>query len=220
MKTVQEWLLAQDEDALIGCYFAKYPIDFYMLENKDVKVNEVLTVSKERLREFIRRLKAMETAKSDRDIFYAVKALDGGHVGIAVELSYREDILENDLPEHYSWMLTDHNKVMGYLIADTSLTLANIDSVLAEILYEMSFFGYTQEALEEERKKLDESLKDIEEGRTYPADEVFARFGIAPEEKDERSDELRSMALAAEVKFGEYWRTREVLQIRSQIVAS
>lgn len=227
MKSVQEWLLELDEDAIIGCYFVKYPIDFDMLENKDIKVSEVLAVSKARLRGFIHRLKALAAPESGSGIFYAVKTLSGGHEEIAVKLSYRKDILENDLPEHYGWMLTDHKEVMGYLIADTSLTQNNIESVMAEILYEMSFFGYTQEALDKEQKKLNESLKaslkEIEEGRSYTADEVFARIeaklGLAPEEKDERSDELRSAALTAEVNFGEYWRTREALQIRSQLMA-
>ena len=219
MKTVQEWLFERDEDALIGCYFAKYPINFYMLENKDVTVSEVLAVLEETLRDFIHRLKGVNAHKSEQGIFYAVKILSDGYEEVTVELSYLKDILENGLPEHYGWMLTDHDEVMGYLIADTSLTQANIDSVLAEILYEMSFFGYTQEQLEEERKKLDESLIETQESRTYSADEVFTKFGLAPEEKDEQSDELRAAVLAAEIKFSEYWRTHEVRQIRSQLIA-
>lgn len=219
MKTVQEWLIELDEDSIIDWYFAKYPIDFYMLENKDVKVNEVLAFLKERLREFIRRLKAMDTHKSERNIFYAVKSLNGSYAEVTVEMSFRKDILENDLPEHYSWMLCDHSEVMGSLIADTSLTLKNINSVMAEILHEMSFFGFTQNQLEEERGKLIESLNDIEESSTYSADKVFTELRLPREENDERSDALLRAVMAAKNNFFEYWRTREALKIRSQLVS-
>lgn len=67
MKTVQEWLLEYDEDDLIDCYFAKYPINFNVLENEDIKVKEVLDVSKENLRKFIHRLKRMDAPKSTQD---------------------------------------------------------------------------------------------------------------------------------------------------------
>lgn len=216
MKTVQEWLLEYDEDELIDCYFAKYPIDFYMLENKDVKVRAVLDVSKENLRKFIHRLKGMDVHRSDDSIFYAVKILENSYEEISVELSYRKDILENDLPEHYGWEFTDHNEVLGYLIADTDLTRENMDSVLAEILYDMSFFGFTQEELEEERRKLEKAIAEIEEGRICPADEFFEK---AFRDRDERSDELRFAVVTAGHKYAEYWCTREVLQIRSMLMA-
>lgn len=86
--------------------------------------------------------------------------------------------------------------------------------VLAEIIYEMSFFGFTQERLEGERKKLEEAVADIEAGRTYQVEEIF---GKVHEKRNKKSDELRRAVIAARHRFAEYWRTREVLQIRSTL---
>lgn len=55
-------------------------------------------------------------------------------------------------------------ELVGFLIADTELTQKKIDEVLANILYEASFFGYEQEELKDTLDRIKEAVENIGEG--------------------------------------------------------
>ena len=116
-------------------------------------------------------------------------------------------------------MSTDYEKVMGYLVADTELALArdNIFYVMAAILDELSFFGFTREQMEEGRKKLDASLSRIDAGSCYSLEGFRERLAFKPEKKDEQAERLKSEVRMAEYRFYEYCRRREVMQVRELI---
>ena len=129
-------------------------------------------------------------------------------------MCYFEEVLASDEPEHYTCDLTDHAEVMGYLVADTPLTIDNIETVLAQILFETSFFGYDQEGLPDVIESLKRSEEDIQAGRTYTAEEVWADLGLPPEEPDKEADELESKIIAAEYAYDLFCRRREEAKLR------
>ena len=125
-----------------------------------------------------------------------------------------EEVLASDEPEHYACGLTDQAKIMGYLVADTPLTTKNVKTVLAQILFETSFFGYDQEGLPDVIESLKQSEEDIKAGRTYTMEEVREHLGLPPKESDEEADELESQIIAAEYAYDLFCRRREEAKLR------
>ena len=220
MKTVQEWLREVDEKSLVDTYCYRYPVDFVMLENKDVTVRQVLDRQREVVRAFVRELKSLEvrpSADGKTGIFFGCKFNDKNSYEPTAYLCYLEDIVREVRPEHYSCMLTDFSEVMGYLVADTPYTLRHISDVLVEILSEISLTGYTQEGKKHERARLDEAMQESERGESCPAEEMWKRFGIEPEPEDEEADKLRGKVYAAEHEHNEFCFLREVRCIRQAL---
>ena len=218
MKTVQEWLQEVDEQELIDTYICTFPIDFIMIEDKSRTVSEVYETLKNRLRKFISDMKELDAPRSERDVFYAAHVRKDGRSAIGVCLSYADDILNCDLPEHYSWLLCDFADIMGYQVAETKLTLDHITTVLAHIIHEMTFFGFSQVVMEKQREELHESFRKAEEdshnGKAHPAEEVFAKYGFPRDEPDEEAEELEHQIRMNEYKFETHSRKREASRVR------
>ena len=108
---------------------------------------------------------------------------------------------------------------MGHLVADTVLTKNNIYGLLTYILHEASWFGFSNEHLEEEREKLEKSMEDIEEGncKTFSMEELEKELGIIPEEKDEVAEELYRKVLRKISDFHLYGLRKEVRKIKEEI---
>lgn len=134
-------------------------------------------------------------------------------------LCTKTDILACDKPETYSCILVDFAEVMGYCIADTELTKKNIYAVLAQILHEMTFFGFTQEELNEEREQLKASIKEAATGRTRSAGEVFAELGIEEEETSEQEKEILAELQEQERKYNQFQLVAECKKVRNLLVA-
>lgn len=147
-------------------------------------------------------------------IFLATSAYKDGFPDEQATLVAVDELDENSLPESYSWMLTDREKLVGYKIADSELTLDNMCSILAQIIEESSFLGYSKDTFESERESLIQSLeqseKDIEDGNVYSADEVWEHLGLKREAPDPKADELRAGVIRAEVEYNQYYRSKEL----------
>lgn len=222
MKTVQEWLRETGAEKIIAAYLVTYPIDFPMLRNKDVTVARVFEVLKDNLRGYIQYLLSLEAVPSENDIFYAVHTMEGQYSRVKADLSRRDDILKDELPEHYAWEFTDWEQVLGWRIADTKLTLDHMDDVLADILFEMSFFGTDPEEWKQRKAEieasLDESMEEIRNGDSRSAEEVFAEFGLPRDEPDEEADELDSHITIAVVEYDIHSRKREAAKVRELLL--
>ncbi len=220
MKTVQEWLRETNETDLVETYCLRYPIELFMVEDKNVSVRYLMDNQRSAVRGFIQTLREMRAAPAEDGntwVFFGCKSLEQGKDGPTTYLCQLEDILREEQPQHYSCLLTDFSEVMGYLIADTPYTLRNIRDVLADILYEISFTGYTQEEKERERASLDEAECEDDEQDVRPIEELWAEVGYVPEPPDEAAEELKCRAQAAEREFSEFCFMREVGIIRAQM---
>ena len=218
MKTVQEWLRETNAAEIIDTYLVEYPIDFQMLEDKKRTVADVLETAKENLSRLIQYLRTMEADCSEDSIFYAVHVRENQFPKVRADLSRQDEILEKELPEHYAWDFTPWEKVMGFRIADTKLTLDHMETILAQILYGMTFFGSDHETWKQEVTNIEESLRLAEEeaktGKYVPAVEVFAEFGLPKDEPDEIADALIRKVNLAELEYAQHCRKREVGKVR------
>lgn len=232
MKTVQEWLKELDEEKLVSAYFYNFPIDYnrYFIYKKEATQLPLKTI-RERCEaafvRFIRMLKDLtpETPQ-EQSVFFTTKEYQEGHSQTVTLMCCVDDLLTQKDPDHYSWMSLDFEKVMGYWVANTELTQENIYDVLAYILEELSFDGYTPEEHKARQKRLTEMLKEME-GKTpeelrkesRPVEEFLEELrlelGRKPEKPDPEEKKRQSEILHAELEYSRYCFEREVAAVRA-----
>lgn len=227
MKTVQEWLKEVDEERLVGAYFCRFPIhyeDIFIYKNEATKLP--LKTIRERIEAafvgFIHRLKGLtpETPQK-QSVFFATKAYQEGHSRVETMMCEMDDLLMQKCPERYSWMSLDFEDVMGYWVADTELTQENIYDVLACILEELSFDGYTQEEhkagqerIAEMLRKTEAELKTGKKTKSYTQEEAWKLLGVKPKKPDPEAEERERKIFAEEIKYGRFCFEREVAAVR------
>lgn len=221
MKTVQKWLNEIDGEVLADRYFAEYPIDFVMLHDQNRTVAEIRRAARERFIEYVRKMRVVPIQQREEKtaVFYASKGHRDHKRCVITEMCIMEDVLSSHEPEHYSCVLTDHAKVMGYFIADTPLTQDNIEIVLAHILFETSFFGYDQEDLPDMIETLRRSEEDMKKGWTYTMEEMREHLGLPPMEPDEEAEALEHDIITAEYTYDLFCRRREEAKLRELFMA-
>lgn len=223
MKTVQEWLKEVDEEKLVDTYFSMFPIDYedifiYEKEATQLPLKTIRERMDAALVGFIHRLKKLTPGVGRSEVFFATKVYQEGHSRIETMMCDVDELLTQKCPERYDWSLMDFEQVMGCRMADTELTQENIYDVLACILEELSFFGYTQKEHEEGWKRLNTILKDAEAerqaGEYYTQDEMRERFGWEPKKADPEAEEREQKIFAEEIKYGRFCFEREVAAVR------
>ena len=102
-------------------------------------------------------------------------------------------------PENYGFEFAPWKEILGYELDAHNVQEVGPAALCAEILYEMTFFGFDEDKVETERQKLYETVRESEEFRKLPqeeqkkhfipAEKLFAEFGI-PErtEEEQQSD--------------------------------
>lgn len=197
MKTVKDYLFELDKDELVNEYFrrsSKKLSDYYFgyfyddEDERDVDLKEIsligfATAMKQRISDFIEYLKGVEIAESDdgkQGIIYAYKSIMESDLwgNVCTELLHREELLEDpENCENYSYILSGFPTILGFLVADNKYTQINIYRVITDVLYEATWFGYTQEEIDEENESLNEESEEMENGenrKTYDSvDEMF-----------------------------------------------
>lgn len=222
MKTVQEWLNEVDEDKLAGTFFAEFPVDFLMIPNRELTLGEIQDRTREHFLHYVHRMKSVAIPEDSGDhVFFACKEYREGHSEISANTCSLKELRSKDSPDIYTWMLTGHAKVMGYLVADTEFTKKNIYKVLSHILHETSFFGYTQEELEIERRKLEESLKvaEAESDKAVSVDDLWEEFGWEKPIPDPEAEEKEDAIHAAEYEYTIFCRNREIAKLKQSVLA-
>ena len=224
MKTVHEWIKEIDIDKLADTYFYEYPIEYERYINSEKTVSEIKDAYRKRFYEFIEQLKSIEPkslSDDERGIFFCHKAFGRDMKNQETVLCFESDILKCDNPQTYSWILTDFDEIMVYHIAETESTIKSINDVLAQIIYEMTFFGYSQEDIEKERMKLglelEEAAKEADEGKVVSMETAFADLGIEPQPRDEEDTEMLGKIYSMENEYNRYWLRKEVEKIREQL---
>lgn len=106
----------------------------------------------------------------------------------ALSLDELEEMRQSlSLPEAYAFELSPWEEVLGYGLCAENVADVGAVRLAAEIIYEMTFFGFTEEEVEAERQKLQESIEESENIETLPQEErdrhyksvedVFAELG-------------------------------------------
>ena len=107
------------------------------------------------------------------------------------------------LPQCYAFELSPWHEVLGYEVNIANVQEVGIAAFCAAVLYEMTFFGFDEEAVDAERQKLYDSFREAEELDKLPpeerakhffsAEEVFAELGIPEPSEEERQKTHRQM---------------------------
>lgn len=107
------------------------------------------------------------------------------------------------LPQGYAFELSPWREVLGYEVNIVNAREVGVAAFCAAVLYEMTFFGFDEEAVDAERQKLYDSFREAEELDKLPpeerakhffsAEEVFAELGIPEPSEEERQEAHRQM---------------------------
>ena len=107
------------------------------------------------------------------------------------------------LPQCYAFELSPWREVLGYEVNIANAQEVGIAAFCAAVLYEMTFFGFDEKAVDAERQKLYDSFRKAEEFDKLPpeerakhffsAEEVFAGLGIPEPSEEERQEAHRQM---------------------------
>ena len=222
MKTVQEYLRELDEDRLIGAYLCLHPIQFNELINVDLTVAEITERVKFNLHKYIKRLRTLPISESDtHGIFYVHRIIKDGMNDETYCMIDLDELLEKgyDAPD-YAYTFTDQSEIMGWQVSDTWLTQYHIYELIANVMLEASFFGYEQEHLEEEKKRLEAAIEESTEGKGVPWEDVRKKmFGedYIFDEESEDEEKLHQAVNKAEYEYSIHSRTKELDALLSLI---
>ena len=107
------------------------------------------------------------------------------------------------LPQGYAFELSPWREVLGYEVNIANAQEVGAVAFCAAVLYEMTFFGFDEKAVDAERQKLYDSLHEAEELDKLPpeerakhffsAEEVFAELGIPEPSEEEQQETHRQM---------------------------
>lgn len=189
MKNVKDYICTLDADELVRTYFEKrckkiweYYRDFQFDEDIDEKYKkmslpEFVETQIKLLHEYVEYLKGVEiTASEDgkQGIIYAYNKLEGT---VGTKLCCLDELkADPENCQNYSYLMTEFSEILGFLVADNQYTQGNIYEVIADVMYEASWYGYRQERLDDALKSLEEADEEIEKGsgKTYGStDELF-----------------------------------------------
>ena len=229
MKTVQEYLRNADREALLNslAYDEIYNSNL-LLELKDLTITEIKYAYKKDMNAFIDNLLNMKVEPSDHKVLYLSNICPdigrNSYQDKELKLIDLNEIRKDINASSYAFEFTPWEEALGYLVADTKLTQDYINELLVQFIQEISFFGTDREGHQKEVDKvfadIEESMKEIEEGRTLTSEEVFEKLrkerGRPIKEKDPVQERYEHEYLTAKFKYNRYCTWRE----RSRILTS
>ncbi|MBQ9681776.1 MAG: hypothetical protein IJV35_00740 [Neisseriaceae bacterium] len=228
MKTVQQYLNELDTQKLMDTYFYHHPIEY---DNKKVKldltVREIKKVCHKNLRKYIKRLRNLTiTPPKDNKqgvLFVHRYIKDDIHQEL-FSLVYLDELLEQgEKAQSYAYEWTKQSEIMGFFVADTPLTQHHIYDLMADVMWEASFFGYKQEYLAKEKKRLKKSMKEAKKGKTksFSMEEFEKKFGITELDKESPDEEeLHNIISQAERAYSDHSYKKELNLIKEKLSGS
>ena len=218
MKTVQQHLRELDQNRLIEVYLFEHPIEYNHPALAGLTVSQIREKYTEGMRKFIERLCGL-TPKADPDgrvgILFAhrcikIESLSGTEDYCLV---HADEVLSDGVDaKTYAYEFTDQSEIVGFLVADSGYTSRHIYGLMADVLYQASFFGYKQEGLAEALEDLDRSMRDAEEGNVQTMEEFmeecFSKYDF--ERNDPEEQDLRNTVLKAAFDYNEHFKKKEL----------
>ena len=107
----------------------------------------------------------------------------------------------NALPQSYAFEFSPWNEILGYEVDECNIWDVGVAEFCVGVLFEMTFLGFTEDVVEQERQKLYEFIQEAEEIQKLPeeerrkyyvsAEQVFAEFGIPEQTEEEKRERYR-----------------------------
>lgn len=174
MKTVQEVLRELDAEKLLDIYEREYDSRLYrdMLTDphagyRSLTVEAMMEERRRRLQEYLERLCTLplqESPESGPGIFFVYGDWEQGWEEPAFGLVLLKELMEKG-PETqtYDYTLTDQVQVLGWMVADTPRTRTCRYELMADIMWELSYFGFEQQNRQELLDRLEASEQESPE---------------------------------------------------------
>ena len=178
---------------------------------------------------FLDHLLSLKTKPSDHMVMYLNKASSFyrrfNHEDKILCLIDINEIRKDIYSSSYAFELAELETTLGYLVSDNKLTQDYITDLLTQYLNEISFFGTDPEkrrkTIDEIRADLDESMKEIEEGKILSAEELLNDLSQKLESKIDEEDKylymLNKEILETEFRYSRYCHWRERSRILSDM---
>lgn len=166
-KTVKERFLECNMDEFMKEFFL-----FFNREDRLVPTEEHY----KRFRELIDGIRKITPLKSDEVINAEIYNIssdikgDNEEVSLAINdkgIDLKEIdvyVTEPDSDEKYSFMLTEWERSLGYLVPDFLVQKFGLETLMAAVLYEMTWFGTSAEEVHEQIKVTADALEEVQEG--------------------------------------------------------
>ena len=174
----------------------------YMDSDKDKSIFKNKKRSKV-IKELIEELLTLEGRGNCNEIIYVIRYLDIDND----KYTYAVDLRKEGDDQNYGIDFSDWKDIVDCEVSDTSIYKYGKDKVLANILFELTFFGMDYKTSIENLKKESEELKrridEIKKGEAkyYTLEEVRKDLGL-PEE-DEKTKKKRQRELRRNIKYNE-----------------
>ena len=213
MKTVQECLREFDMEELLNAYLAIPFIRNEMIEvmkkKEAVTGKEIWNMFRDRIRKFIEYMRSTTVEPSEEvSVLYVYEVPEGSVWGrFSHGLVHISELKEKGTEaEDYAYTLCTHKQVAGFLVADTKLTRDNLLGLMKEVLYEASFYGYTEEEIQEEIQNV-----ETEEFEDDSFEAAFMNYKPKPKSEDEMR--LEKACNKAREEYSVFLRKKALLEV-------
>ena len=210
MKTVQEVLRELNTRDLVYLFLERSPISLITLEKgKDLTVDALLTRVKTRIENFINYMRTVPIVHQNDKvcILFVFQTVDEYVTKEAYAMVYKDEILKDGAKANsYAYEFTPRGEIAGFYVADTERTQDDIYGLMTDVLYEASFFGFDEDDVEKQRNELEESIKEVEEGKTkfYSEEEVFGKLGLKREKISDEEKRIRKKFTDAMMEYNHF----------------
>ena len=228
MKTVREIFVKANPDELSDILLQLHLKTLFEQAKSDDTVSDIKArVSKWTARVISSTVNASSGLEASPFVFFAVPAAaDGswwlGYGAVDAAMCDQNEIMQDcPLPTEYSWLLGQSSAAIAdSLIAETPLTKENLNEVLADILWELTWFGDTDEERQDFMDGLDSNNRDEEnndnDDEHLTWEKEFERFRAEQEaRRDDKEEKLKQAADKAERAHYEYCFQREFKLVKA-----
>ena len=213
MKTVQECLREMDMEELLDSYltipFIRNEMTEVMKRKENATGKEIWNMFRNKITEYIEYMRNTPIEPSEEEsVLYVYEVPEGSiREHLWHGLVHISELKEKGVQaEDYSYILCSHKQVAGFLVADTKLTQDNLPALMRDVLYEASFYGYTEKEIEEEMQN--------DETEEFEDDSFDADFmNYKPKLKSEEEMRLEKACNKAREEYSVFLRNKALLAV-------
>ena len=200
MLTVQETLKKMDKEKLILAYLERVPISVGLMQRtEDLSANALLNKAKKKIGDLIDRMCTVPIKKTDEPaVLFVFETVKYWYTENSYGLLHLDELKADNLDvKTYAYEFCEQAEIAGFYVSDTKRTQDDLLGLMADVLFEATFFGMEQEDLQKEKEELDRRIKEVESPDFVgiPAEEVFKELGIEEEVRSQEEENLEK----------EYW---------------
>lgn len=180
MRSVFEWLKVTEADKIIDSMQQDNFKELYASEAE--KEPEIYEIHREVYKDFIKMLLQKQPEKSDTILMVEEVFNDEGF-SCETSAIYKSDLIEHwneqkvipykaydyfeDKVPRYAYELSTREEILGYNIPDTCVKMFGIEKILADVLWEMTFYGISDEDIVIENSQLFKEEDSDEDTNEY-----------------------------------------------------